>query len=89
MTSTNLTIYEHQIIEVQFEIDKFMAELEFHKQKSRLIKNQLEFNNTKLSHLQKARSLMVNRTTRTGEEIKVLAELIQKVDEKMEYFKNE
>ena len=53
MTSTNLTIYEHQIIEVQFEIDKFMAELEFHKQKSRLIKNQLEFNNTKLSHLQK------------------------------------
>ena len=53
MTSTNLTLYEHQIIEVQFEIDKFMAELEFHKQKSRLIKNQLEFNNTKLSHLQK------------------------------------
>ena len=53
MNDSNLIIYEHQIIEVQFEIDKFMAELEFHKQKSRLIKNQLEFNNTKLSHLQK------------------------------------
>ena len=53
MNDSNLIIYEHQIIEVQFEIDKFMAELEFHKQKSRLITNQLEFNNTKLSHLQK------------------------------------
>ena len=53
MNDSNLTTYEHQIIEVQFEIDKFMAELEFHKQKSRLITNQLELNNTKLSHLQK------------------------------------
>ena len=53
MNDSNLTIYEHQIIEVQFEIDKFMAELEFHKQKSRLITDQLELNNTKLSHLQK------------------------------------
>ena len=53
MNDSNLIIYEHQIIEIQFEIDKFMAELEFHKQKSRLITNQLELNNTKLSHLQK------------------------------------
>ena len=53
MNDSNLIIYEHQIIEVQFEIDKFMVELEFHKQKSRLITNQLELNNTKLSHLQK------------------------------------
>jgi len=53
MNDSNLIIYEHQIIEVQFEIDKFMAELEFHKQKSRLITDQLELNNTKLSHLQK------------------------------------
>ena len=53
MNDSNLTIWEHQIIEVQFEIDKFMAELEFHKQKSRLITDQLELNNTKLSHLQK------------------------------------
>ena len=42
MNDSNLIIYEHQIIEVQFEIDKFMAELEFHNQKSRLITDQLE-----------------------------------------------
>ena len=42
-----------------------------------------KYNDCNFSDLQKARSLMVNRTTRTGEEIKVLAELIQKVDEKM------
>ena len=53
MNDSNFIIYEHQIIEVQFEIDKFMAELEFHKQKSRLITDQLELNNTELSHLQK------------------------------------
>ena len=33
MSDSNLTLWEHQIIEVQFEIDKFVAELEFHKQK--------------------------------------------------------
>jgi len=43
----------------------------------------LKYGNANFSDLQKARSLLVNRTTRTGEEIKVLAELIQKVDEKM------
>ena len=48
-----------------------------------------KYNDINYSDLQKARSLLVNRTTRTNEEIKVLAELIQKVDEKMEYFKNE
>ena len=48
-----------------------------------------KYNDVNYSDLQKARSLLVNRTTRTNEEIKVLAELIQKVDEKMEYFKNE
>jgi len=48
-----------------------------------------KYNDCNFSDLQKARSLLVNRTTRTSEEIKVLAELIQKVDEKMEYFKNE
>ena len=50
---------------------------------------QLKYGNANFSDLQTARSLLVNRTTRTSEEIKVLAELIQKVDEKMEYFKNE
>ena len=53
MTSTNLTIYEHQIIEVQFEIDIDMAKVELHKQKLRMIRNQLEINNTKLLHLHK------------------------------------
>jgi len=50
---------------------------------------QLKFGDANFSDLQKARSLLVNRTARTSEEIKVLAELIKKVDEKMEHFKNE
>jgi tRNA C32,U32 (ribose-2'-O)-methylase TrmJ len=45
---------------------------------------QLKYGNANFSELQTARSLLVNRTTRTSEEIKVLSELIQKVDEKME-----
>ena len=52
MNDGNLMLWENQIIDVQFEIDKFVAELEFHKQKSRMITDQLELNNTKLSHLQ-------------------------------------
>ena len=42
-----------------------------------------KFNDFNLSDLQKAHSLMVNRTTRINEEIKVYSELIQKVNEKM------
>jgi hypothetical protein len=53
MNNDNLALREHQIIEVQFEVDKLVAELEFYKQKSRMIAGQLELNNTKLSHLQK------------------------------------
>ena len=45
---------------------------------------QLKFGNASFQYLQKARSLLVNRTARTNEEIKVLSQLIQKVDEKME-----
>ena len=52
MNDGNLMLWENQIIDVQFEIDKFVAELEFHKQKSRMITDQLELNNAKLSHLQ-------------------------------------
>ena len=44
---------------------------------------ELKYGNATFPDLQKARSLLVNRTTRTNEEIKVLSELIQKVDEKM------
>ena len=45
---------------------------------------QLKYGNANFSELQTARSLLVNRTTRSNEEIKVLSELIQKVDKKME-----
>ena len=48
---------------------------------------QLKYGNATFPDLQTARSLLVNRTTRTNEEIKVLSELIQKVDEKMEELK--
>ena len=50
---------------------------------------QLKFGDANFSDLQKARSLMVNRTARTREELKVLAQLIEKVDKKMEHAKNE
>ena len=43
-----------------------------------------KYNDCNYSDLQKARSLMVNRTARINEEIKVYAELIQKVNDKME-----
>jgi hypothetical protein len=43
-----------------------------------------KYNDCNFSDLQKARSLMVNRTTRINEEIKVYSELIQKVNDKME-----
>ena len=46
-----------------------------------------KFNDADFSELQQARSLLANRTTRINEEIKVLSELIQKVDKKMEKLK--
>ena len=33
---------EHEMIEVQYEIQKLEADLEFHKQKTRLVKNILD-----------------------------------------------
>ena len=45
---------------------------------------QLKFGDANFSDLQKARSLMMNRTARTREELKVLDVLLEKVDEKME-----
>jgi hypothetical protein len=50
---------------------------------------QLKFGNANFSDLQKARSLMVNRTARTREELKVLDQLIENVTERMECAKNE
>jgi len=72
---------------------KFQGLLALHEDSSEvLIANlaediELKYGNANFSDLQKARSLLVNRTTRTNEEIKVLAELIQKVDERMEKIK--
>ena len=43
-----------------------------------------KYNDVNYSDLQKARSMMVNRTVRINEEIKMYAELIQKVNDKME-----
>ena len=72
---------------------KFQGLLALHEDSSEvLIANlaediELKYGNATFPDLQKARSLLVNRTTRTNEEIKVLAELIQKVDERMEKIK--
>ena len=43
-----------------------------------------KYNDCSYSDLQKARSLMVNRSARISEEVKVYSELIQKVNDKME-----
>ena len=43
-----------------------------------------KYNDCNYSDLQKARSLMLNRTVRINEESKMYAELIQKVNDKME-----
>jgi len=43
-----------------------------------------KYNDVNYSDLQKARSMMVNRTTRINEELEVYAKLIQKVNDKME-----
>ena len=42
---------EHEMIEVQYEIQKLEADLEFHKQKTRLIKNILDEKNKTLERL--------------------------------------
>ena len=42
---------EHKMIEIQYEIQKLEADLEFHKQKTRLIKEELDEENVKLTSL--------------------------------------
>ena len=42
---------EHEMIETQREIDKLQADLEYHEQKIRLIKNELDHNQNTLSNL--------------------------------------
>ena len=43
-----------------------------------------KYNDVNYSDLQKARSMMVNRTTRINQELEVYEKLIQKVNDKME-----
>jgi hypothetical protein len=43
------TSNEHKMIDIQYEIQKLQAELEFHEQKIRLTKQSLEKKNEKLS----------------------------------------
>ena len=42
---------EHKMIDIQYEIQKLEADLEFHKQKTRLIKEELDDENEKLTRL--------------------------------------
>ena len=42
---------EHKLIDIQYEIQKLQADLEFHEQKIRLIKHALEQKNEKLSNI--------------------------------------
>ena len=45
------TTNEHKLIDIQYEIQKLQADLEFHEQKIRLIKHALEQKNEKLSNI--------------------------------------
>ena len=61
---------EHKMIEIQYGIQKLEADLEFHKQKTRLIKEELDEENQKLTslmegekNLRKWRDQFRNRTT--------------------------
>ena len=61
---------EHKMIGIQYEIQKLEADLEFHKQKTRLIKEELDEENKKLTsmmegekNLRKMRDQFRNRST--------------------------
>ena len=61
---------EHKMIDIQYEIQKLEADLEFHKQKTRLIKEELDEENKKLTsmrevekNLRKMRDQFRNRST--------------------------
>ena len=61
---------EHKMIEIQYGIQKLDADLEFHKQKTRLIKEELDEENKKLTsmmegekNLRKMRDQFRNRST--------------------------
>ena len=47
------TTNEHKLIDIQYEIQKLLADLEFHQQKIRLINHALDQKNEKLSTVMK------------------------------------
>ena len=49
---------EHEMIEIQYEIQKLEADLEFHKQKTRLIKNALDEKNKTLERLMQGDAIL-------------------------------
>ena len=49
---------EHEMVEVQYEIQKLEADLEFHKQKTRLIKNALDEKNKALETLMQGDAIL-------------------------------
>ena len=49
---------EHEMVEVQYEIQKLEADLEFHKQKTRLIKNTLDEKNKTLETLMQGDAIL-------------------------------
>ena len=49
---------EHEMIEIQYEIQKLEADLEFHKQKTRLIKNALDEKNQTLETLMQGDAIL-------------------------------
>ena len=49
---------EHKMIDIQHEIQKLEADLEFHKQKIRLISHELEIRNQKLAGLMDTDALL-------------------------------
>ena len=52
------TSNEHKMIDIQYEIQKLQADLEFHEQKIRLIKHALEQKNEKLTGLMDTDALL-------------------------------
>ena len=49
---------EHEMIEVQYEIQKLEADLEFYKQKTRLVKNDLDEKNKTLERLMQSDAIL-------------------------------
>jgi hypothetical protein len=59
--------YEHKMIDIQCDIEKLRADLEFHEQKIRMINNELDEKNEKLStYVERLAWLRRTRDRRVG-----------------------